>query len=225
MEAEQLDPAAQRRRAGRRRSARRGCARRLRSSRSRSASSVGGRRSRRARRPASRRGAARRTSACGGTARRAFCVADPGRVRRQLAARRAAIDAASSAETADERASRCRARPASARTSSPVARERELRAPGRAPPRSCRARRPGCRPGRRRSSVPKRSGARRPGSRARSSREQRGRRVEQALLEEPEAVPDLVDDARPPRPHLVGLPERRDLLGERVARSGGAGRR
>src|SRR6266480_1095804 len=36
-------------------------------------------------------------------------------------------------------------------------------------------------------------------------------RVEQALLEEPEPVPDLVDDARPLRPHLVRLPQLRDL--------------
>ena len=40
--------------------------------------------------------------------------------------------------------------------------------------------------------------------------------VDQALLEEPVAVADLVDDARPLRPHLVRLPERRDLVGELV---------
>ena len=38
--------------------------------------------------------------------------------------------------------------------------------------------------------------------------------VEQALLEEPEPVPDLVADAWPLAAHLVGLPEDRDLLGE-----------
>ena len=37
--------------------------------------------------------------------------------------------------------------------------------------------------------------------------------VEQALLEEPEAVADLVDDAWALGPHLVGLPEDGDLLG------------
>ena len=38
--------------------------------------------------------------------------------------------------------------------------------------------------------------------------------VDQALLEEPVAVADLVDDARPVRAHLVRLPERGDLRGE-----------
>ena len=37
--------------------------------------------------------------------------------------------------------------------------------------------------------------------------------IEQALLEEPEAVTNLVDDARPLGAHLVGLPEDGDLLG------------
>ena len=41
-------------------------------------------------------------------------------------------------------------------------------------------------------------------------------RVEQAVLEEPEAVADLVEDARALRPHLVGLPEDGDLLGGAV---------
>ena len=40
--------------------------------------------------------------------------------------------------------------------------------------------------------------------------------VDQALLEEPVAVADLVDNARTPRPHLVRLPEERDLGGERL---------
>ncbi len=39
-------------------------------------------------------------------------------------------------------------------------------------------------------------------------------RVDEALLEEPVSVADLVDDARPARPDLVRLPERRDLVGE-----------
>ena len=41
-------------------------------------------------------------------------------------------------------------------------------------------------------------------------------RVQEAVLEEPEAVADLVEDARALRPHLVGLPEDRDLLGRAV---------
>ncbi len=41
------------------------------------------------------------------------------------------------------------------------------------------------------------------------------RRVEQALLEEPEAAPDLVADSGPPGAHLVRLPEHRHLLGQR----------
>ena len=40
--------------------------------------------------------------------------------------------------------------------------------------------------------------------------------VDEALLEEPVAVADLVDDLRPARPHLVRLPEHRDLGRERV---------
>ena len=46
--------------------------------------------------------------------------------------------------------------------------------------------------------------------------EQLLRRVDEALLEEPVAVANLVDDARPVRPHLVRLPERGDLGGELV---------
>src|SRR6201999_2359228 len=38
--------------------------------------------------------------------------------------------------------------------------------------------------------------------------------IPQALLEEPEQLPDLVDDLRSPRTDLVGLPEDRDLLRE-----------
>ena len=103
------------------------------------------------------------------------------------------------------------------------------RAPGRAPPRSSPARRglPSWSPP---IQVPKRSGARRAGSRSPVVARAARRRVEQALLEEPEPVADLVDDPRPPRAHLVGLPEERHLLGERgstaVARRGAAsGRR
>ncbi len=47
-------------------------------------------------------------------------------------------------------------------------------------------------------------------------REQLLGRVDEALLEEPVAVADLVDDARPARSHLVGLPERGDLGRELV---------
>ena len=39
-------------------------------------------------------------------------------------------------------------------------------------------------------------------------------RVDEALLEEPVAVANLVDDARPVRSHLVRLPEHGDLGGE-----------
>ena len=66
--------------------------------------------------------------------------------------------------------------------------------------------------------VPKRSGE--PGSRACHAAEELGGCVPQALLEEPEALADLVDDPRPRRPDLVGLPEDRHLLRERpLARS------
>ncbi len=54
----------------------------------------------------------------------------------------------------------------------------------------------------------------RAGDEATVCREQVPGGVEQALLEEPEAVADLVDHARPLAPHLVGLPEDRDLLRE-----------
>ena len=40
-------------------------------------------------------------------------------------------------------------------------------------------------------------------------------RVPEAVLEEPERLPDLVHDARPVRANLVGLPEDRDLLCQR----------
>ena len=53
-------------------------------------------------------------------------------------------------------------------------------------------------------------------------REQTRRRLPQAPLHEPEALADLVDDARAARAHLVGLPEDRDLLGERVLDLGAA---
>src|SRR5262249_11296862 len=42
--------------------------------------------------------------------------------------------------------------------------------------------------------------------------------VEQTLLQEPEAVPDLVDDAGPLRAHLVRLPERGPLLRDSLHR-------
>ena len=41
-------------------------------------------------------------------------------------------------------------------------------------------------------------------------------RVPEALLEEPQPLPDLVDDPRPLGADLVRLPEERDLLGEAV---------
>ena len=63
--------------------------------------------------------------------------------------------------------------------------------------------------------VPKRQRGRRVGQRAPVVGEQLLGRVDEALLEEPVAVADLVDDARPPRAHLVGLPVRGDLRGER----------
>ena len=43
-----------------------------------------------------------------------------------------------------------------------------------------------------------------------------GDRVPEALLEEPQPLPDLVDDPRPLGADLVRLPEQRDLLGERI---------
>ncbi len=46
--------------------------------------------------------------------------------------------------------------------------------------------------------------------------EQARRGLPEAPLHEPEALSDLVDDARAPRAHLVGLPQDRDLLGERI---------
>ena len=39
-------------------------------------------------------------------------------------------------------------------------------------------------------------------------------RIDEAVLEEPQQLTDLVDHPRPSRPHLVRLPEKRDLLGE-----------
>ena len=47
--------------------------------------------------------------------------------------------------------------------------------------------------------------------------EQIGCGLPEALLEEPEPVPDLVDDMRAPRAQLVGLPEDRHLLREAPA--------
>ena len=43
-----------------------------------------------------------------------------------------------------------------------------------------------------------------------------GDRIPEALLEEPQPLPDLVDDPRPLGADLVRLPEQRDLLGEPV---------
>ena len=48
--------------------------------------------------------------------------------------------------------------------------------------------------------------------------EQRLGRLEEAVLEEPEAVADLVGDPQPVVTHLVRLPEQRDLLGEPLPR-------
>ena len=73
--------------------------------------------------------------------------------------------------------------------------------------------------------VPKRSGAGASGQVPAVVGEQLLRRVDEALLEEPVPVADLVDDARPPRAHLVGLPVRRDLRGERALDLGAARRR
>ena len=50
-------------------------------------------------------------------------------------------------------------------------------------------------------------------------------RVVQALLDEPEAVPDLIADTRPVVPYLVGLPEDRDLLRELLLELEALGRR
>jgi hypothetical protein len=52
------------------------------------------------------------------------------------------------------------------------------------------------------------------GRAARASLEEIRRGVPEALLEEPEPLADLVDDARALRADLVGLPEQRDLLPE-----------
>ena len=65
--------------------------------------------------------------------------------------------------------------------------------------------------------VPKRSGERAAATAAAQLAqlgEQPRRRRPEALLEEPEPVADLVDDARPARANLVGLPEDRHLLRE-----------
>ena len=54
-------------------------------------------------------------------------------------------------------------------------------------------------------------------------REKGGRGVPQAVLEKPEHLPDLVDDAGPLRPDLVRLPEDGDLLRQRVLSDGALG--
>ena len=64
--------------------------------------------------------------------------------------------------------------------------------------------------------APESQERRRSGNAATERREHGRRRLEEARLEEPEPVADLVDDTRPPRADLVGLPEDRDLLGELV---------
>ena len=64
--------------------------------------------------------------------------------------------------------------------------------------------------------LPKRSGAGASGKAATVLGEQPLGRVDQALFEEPVAVANLVHDLRPARPHLVRLPEHRDLPRERV---------
>ena len=58
---------------------------------------------------------------------------------------------------------------------------------------------------------PKRNGAGAAGQPLAVLGEHVGSDVEQRRLEEPQRVADLVDDARAPRAHLVGLPERGDL--------------
>jgi hypothetical protein len=63
--------------------------------------------------------------------------------------------------------------------------------------------------------VPKRSGVAPERTRSSERADQLGRDVEQALLEEPQAVADFVDHARPVRTHLVRLPQRGHLLGDR----------
>ena len=60
--------------------------------------------------------------------------------------------------------------------------------------------------------VPKESGSDAPGRLA-VGRDQLLGRHQEGLLEEPQAVPDLVHHARPLRSHLVRLPEHGDLLG------------
>ena len=62
--------------------------------------------------------------------------------------------------------------------------------------------------------LPNRSGC--PGRRRCHSSTRSERGVPQALLEEPQPLADLVDDPRSRRAHLVGLPEDRDLLGQRL---------
>ena len=61
--------------------------------------------------------------------------------------------------------------------------------------------------------VPKESGSGRARHRLAVGGDQLLRRLEKRLLEEPEAVADLVDHPRPLRAHLVRLPEDGDLLG------------
>ena len=139
--------------------------------------------------------------------------ADLGRVVRAARARRARATPRARPTTVDERArasdlDRERAHLVA------VAAERERRGRGRAPRRSTPARRSGCRPCRRRSTCRTRAAAAHPGRRSRQSREQLGRRVDQAVLEEPEPVADLVRDAQAVVAHLVGLPEERHLLGD-----------
>ena len=55
--------------------------------------------------------------------------------------------------------------------------------------------------------------------------EQIGRGRDQAVLEEPECVPDLVRHAQPVVAHLVGLPEQRHLLGNPLLGFAPLGRR
>ena len=59
---------------------------------------------------------------------------------------------------------------------------------------------------------PERERRRRSGQALAPDAQQLGRRVEQAVLEEPERVADLVRDPEAVMPHLVGLPEKRHLF-------------
>ena len=84
---------------------------------------------------------------------------------------------------------------------------------GRAPHELFLRRPPDCRPCRRRSRFRTKAVTGRPEGASDTPRAAFDC-VRQVVLEEPEPVPDLVGEARPPVPNLVGLPEDRDLLAE-----------